>query len=54
MINARDPHNQQAGWASINLEKLQAHVEQQNAEQDRQTLEKLKQRLIEEEEESKK
>jgi len=53
MINARDPHNQQAGWGSINLEKLQAHVEQENAEQDRQTLEKLKQRLIEEEESKK-
>jgi len=53
MINARDPFNRQAGWGSINLDKLIAHVEEANAEQYRKNLERY-QRILEEEESSKK
>jgi hypothetical protein len=53
MINARDPFNRQAGWGSINLDKLIAHIEEANAEQDRKNLERYK-RTLEEEEVSKK
>ena len=51
MINARDPFNRPAGWGSIDLEKLQAHIENENAEQDRKNLERYK-RILEEEEEA--
>jgi hypothetical protein len=52
MINARDPFNRQAGWGSIDLEKLIAHVEKENAKQDQKNLERYKRRLEEEEEAS--
>jgi len=52
MINARDSFNRQAGWSSINLEKLQAQIEADNAEEVQKTLEKYQAYL--EEEESKK
>jgi hypothetical protein len=33
-INGYCPHNVQPGWGSINLEKLFAHVKQENEEQE--------------------
>jgi hypothetical protein len=48
MINARDPFNRQAGWGSIDLEKLISHIEKENAEQDKKTLERRKRILGEE------
>jgi len=54
MINARDPYNRQAGWGSINLDKLIEHVEAENAEQDRKNLERYTRRLEEEEAAAKK
>jgi len=42
MINARDPFNHQAGWGTIDLEKLQAHVESENKKQDDINLERYK------------
>jgi hypothetical protein len=48
LINARDPFNRQAGWGSIDLEKLISHIEKENAEQDNKNLERRK-RILEEE-----
>jgi len=54
MINARDPFNRQAGWGSINFEKLIAHVGAENAEADRRTMERYAAILEEREEATKK
>jgi hypothetical protein len=50
-INSRDRFNRQAGWGSINLEKLQAHVEKENATQEAKNFDRYKKIL---EKESKK
>jgi hypothetical protein len=44
-INGYCPHNVQPGWGSINLEKLFAHVKQENEEQELKNVERRERRL---------